>query len=200
MRTYTTAFTQYRNQTVDYRPVRMAAGDTDVVVKSLIRQPGGPPIAVDYSMEKLPPGWKVYDVKIEGISLVENYRNTFNGEIQRDGVDGLIRTLRDKNKALAAQAKRAAMITCKDGRCQVEGPITMGNVTAVLAESARLFEGAAVVVDLAGVTDVDSAAVSLLLEWRRAAAKASRRIDSRTCPPSLTSLAELYGVSHLIGA
>jgi phospholipid transport system substrate-binding protein len=104
VRTYAAAFTQYRNQTVDYRPVRMTPADTDVVVKSLVKQPTGQPIAIDYSMEKLGGAWKVYDVKIEGISLVENYRNTFNGEIQRGGVDGLIRTLNDKNKSLAAQA------------------------------------------------------------------------------------------------
>jgi phospholipid transport system substrate-binding protein len=106
VRTYTTAFSQYRNQTVDYRPLRMAPTDTEVVVKSLIKQPAGQPIAVDYSMEKLPAGWKVYDVKIEGISLVENYRNTFNGEIQRNGVDGLIKALSDKNRTLAVQASR----------------------------------------------------------------------------------------------
>jgi phospholipid transport system substrate-binding protein len=104
VRTYATAFSQYRNQTVDYRPMRMDPADTDVVVKSLIKQPSGQPVAIDYSMEKLAGTWKVYDVKIEGISLVENYRNTFNGEIQRGGVDGLIRTLTDKNKMLAAQA------------------------------------------------------------------------------------------------
>ena len=104
VRTYTVAFTQYRNQTVDYRPLRMAPTDTEVVVKSLIRQPTGQPVAIDYSMEKLAGAWKVYDVKIEGISLIENYRNTFNGEIQRGGVDGLIRTLADKNRTLAAQA------------------------------------------------------------------------------------------------
>ncbi|MDB5863831.1 MAG: transporter substrate-binding protein, partial [Betaproteobacteria bacterium] len=70
VRTYTTAFSQYRNQTVDYRPLRMAPSDTDVVVKSLIKQPAGQPVSVDYSMEKLGGAWKVYDVKIEGISLV----------------------------------------------------------------------------------------------------------------------------------
>jgi len=104
VRTYTTAFTQYRNQTVDYRPVRMAPTDTDVVVKSVIRQPAGQPIAIDYSMEKNASGWKVYDVRIEGISLVENYRGTFNSEVQRGGVDGLIRSLKEKNRTLAAQA------------------------------------------------------------------------------------------------
>ena len=104
VRTYTTAFTQYKNQTVDYKPVRMAPTDTDVVVKSLISQPSGQPVAIDYNMEKGPAGWKVYDVKIEGVSLVENYRHTFNSEIQRGGVDGLINTLAQKNKTLAAQS------------------------------------------------------------------------------------------------
>lgn len=108
VRTYATAFMGYRNQTIEYRPLRMATSDTDVVVKSLIKQPAGQPIAIDYSMSKAAGVWKVYDVKIEGISLVENYRNTFNSEIQRSGVDGLIRVLTDKNKALAAQAQGQA--------------------------------------------------------------------------------------------
>lgn len=101
VRTYTTAFTQYRNQTVDYKPLRMGANDTDVTVQSLIKQPSGQPVAVDYSMEKTDAGWKVYNVKIEGISLVENYRNTFNTEIQKNGVDGLIKSLADKNAQVA---------------------------------------------------------------------------------------------------
>ena len=106
VRTYATAFAQYRNQTVDYRPLRMGPGDTDVVVKSLIKQPAGQPIAIDYGMERVSGAWKVYDVKIEGISLVDNYRNTFSGEVQRGGIDGLIRTLSNKNKTLAAQWAR----------------------------------------------------------------------------------------------
>lgn len=101
IRTYTTAFTQYKNQTVEYRPLRLAPGDNDVVVKSFIKQPSGQPIAVDYNMEKTDAGWKVYNMKIEGISLVENYRNTFNTEIQKGGIDGLIKTLADRNKSLA---------------------------------------------------------------------------------------------------
>ncbi len=99
VRTYTTAFTQYKNQTVEYKPLRAAAGDTEVVVQSLIKQNSGPPVAVDYSMEKTDAGWKVYNMKIEGISLVENYRNTFNSEIQKHGVDGLIASLANKNRS-----------------------------------------------------------------------------------------------------
>lgn len=105
VRTYTAAFTQYKNQIIEYRPLKLAPGDDDVVVKSLIKQPSGQPVAVDYSMEKTDQGWKVYNVKIEGISLVENYRNTFNTEIQKHGIDGLIKTLAEKNKALVQQAQ-----------------------------------------------------------------------------------------------
>ncbi len=105
VRTYTTAFTQYKNQTVEYKPARMAAGDTDVVVQSLIKQNSGPPVAVDYNMEKTDAGWKVYNMKIEGISLVENYRNTFNTEVQKHGVDGLIATLAEKNRSTQVTQK-----------------------------------------------------------------------------------------------
>lgn len=105
VRTYTSAFTQYRNQSVEYRRPRMSAGDTDVVVQSLIKQPSGQPLAVDYSMEKTANGWKVYNVKIEGVSLVENYRSTFNSEIQKNGIDGLINALAERNRALGAQAQ-----------------------------------------------------------------------------------------------
>lgn len=106
VRTYTAAFTQYKNQTVEYRPLRLAPDETDAVVKSLIKQPGGQPIAIDYGMEKTDRGWKVYNVKIEGVSLVENYRNTFNSEVQKNGVDGLIKSLAEKNKVLAQASQK----------------------------------------------------------------------------------------------
>jgi len=98
VRTYTAAFTQYKNQTVEYRPLRLAPDETDAVVKSLVKQPSGQPIAIDYGMEKTDRGWKVYNVKIEGISLVENYRNTFNSEVQKNGVDGLIKSLAERTR------------------------------------------------------------------------------------------------------
>ena len=103
VRTYTTAFTQYKDQSIEYRPLKLAPDETDVVVKSLIKQSSGQPVTVDYRMEKTDRGWKVYDVKIEGISLVENYRGTFNSEVQRSGIDGLIKTLGDKNRAQLAK-------------------------------------------------------------------------------------------------
>jgi phospholipid transport system transporter-binding protein len=92
------------------------------------------------------------------------------------------------------------MISCEGDRCTVQGPITINNATDVLAESAMRFTGNHLVVDLAGVTEVDSAAVSLLLEWRRAAKRANRYIEFVNLPQSLRSLADLYGVSDLITA
>ena len=91
------------------------------------------------------------------------------------------------------------MISCTGERCTVEGPVTMKNVTAVLAESARVFSTPRIVVDLGGITEVDSSAVSLFLEWRRTAAKAGRTIEYRNMPPNLRTLAELYGVLDLLG-
>jgi phospholipid transport system transporter-binding protein len=80
----------------------------------------------------------------------------------------------------------------------VQGPITMNNVTAVLAESGRVFPAGDLVVDLAGVTEVDSSTVSLLLEWQRVARATARRIDVVNIPANLKSLADLYGVSDLL--
>ena len=90
------------------------------------------------------------------------------------------------------------MISCVEGRCALQGPVTMANVTHVLAESEHLFSGTDVIIDLAGVTDVDSAAVSLLLEWRRLARAAHRKIGFANVPENVKSLAELYGVSDLL--
>ena len=100
--TYTSAFTQYRDQVIEYRPLKLQAGDSDVVVRSLIKQASGAdPIDINYSMEKTDKGWQVYDVTIAGVSLVQNYRSSFQTEIQRSGLDGLIATLAGKNKSLS---------------------------------------------------------------------------------------------------
>ena len=98
VRTYSGALNQYRNETIDYRPVRMGAADTEVTVRTAVMKAGGSPVQIDYSMEKLPEGWKAYDVIVGGVSLVTNYRDEFNEQIRSGGVDGLIKTLGDKNK------------------------------------------------------------------------------------------------------
>jgi len=107
VQTYTASLMLYKDQKIDYRPLKLAPEDNDVLVRSLVRQSGGgEPVQVDYGMEKLDSGWKVYNVKIGGISLVESYRSTFNTEIQKNGMDGLIKSLRDKNRALIAQSDK----------------------------------------------------------------------------------------------
>ncbi len=104
VRTYSSALSTYRNQVIEFKPLRAAAGDKDVTVRSQIRQPGSPPMSIDYSMEKDPSGWKVYDVVVGGVSLVTNYRETFNSEIHDAGVDGLIKSLASKNRSVVIHA------------------------------------------------------------------------------------------------
>jgi len=102
--TYTTALSQSNtnNPVVEVKPLRLSPSDTDVTVKTLVRESGRQPIAIDYRMAKTPNGWKVYDVVVENLSLVTNYRGSFNSEITRSGIDGLIKALEDKNRQLAA--------------------------------------------------------------------------------------------------
>ena len=105
VRTYTASLTLYRDQTIDYRPVKLTPGAADVVVKSMVRQARGEPISVDYAMEKTESGWRVYDVKLAGISLVETYRSAFSAEIERSDIEGLIKALAAKNRALGGKKK-----------------------------------------------------------------------------------------------
>jgi phospholipid transport system substrate-binding protein len=81
----------------------MQPGDTDVTVRSEVKQPGGEPIAIQYNMEKVDGSWKVYDLSVAGVSLVTTYRETFNTEVRSGGVEGLIKTLKTKNQQLAAK-------------------------------------------------------------------------------------------------
>jgi phospholipid transport system substrate-binding protein len=102
VRTYSNALTSYKNQKVVYKPFKMNAGDTDVLVRTEVQQSGSKPVQLDYSLEKLDSGWKVYDVVVAGISLVTNYRDQFGQEIRNGGIDGLIATVAAKNKSLEA--------------------------------------------------------------------------------------------------
>jgi len=99
VRTYSTAISNYRDQKIDYKPLRAKPEDTEVTVKSEVKQSGSTqPVSIDYEMEKTPYGWKVYDVKVGGVSLVTTYRDTFASEVKDNGVDGLIKSLAAKNR------------------------------------------------------------------------------------------------------
>ncbi len=103
VRTYSTSLSQFRNQTIEVKPLKFAPTDTDVVVKTVISQGGGSGIPIDYSMEKAADGWKAYDVLIDGVSMVTNYRSSFNSEIQQGGIDGLVKSLAARNAKNAAK-------------------------------------------------------------------------------------------------
>ena len=98
VRTYSTALSSYHDQIIEFKPLRAAAGDREVTVRSVIRQSGAAPMSMDYEMEKLPQGWKVYDIKLDGVSLITTYRETFADTVRDSGMDGLIKLLADKNR------------------------------------------------------------------------------------------------------
>jgi len=98
LRTYATALGKYKDQVIEYKPMRIEPDAKNVTVKTQILQSGGQPIAVDYSLVKNGASWKVYDIVIENVSLVTNYRSQFSNEIRQNGIDSLNTKLADKNK------------------------------------------------------------------------------------------------------
>lgn len=108
VRTYATALLKYNDETIVYLPFRLSPDDRTVTVKSEVRRTdGGPPIAINYSFYRTDAGWKVYDVTIEGASLVTTYQSTYSARVQREGVNALITSLAQDNKA-AAEGKTAS--------------------------------------------------------------------------------------------
>jgi phospholipid transport system substrate-binding protein len=102
MRTYASSLSAFGDQKFDFRPLRLKPDDTDVTVQVRVLQPGTQAVVVEYDMEKTKDGWKCYDVRVAGISLVVNYRTEFSNIARDKGIDGLINTLEAKNKSLAA--------------------------------------------------------------------------------------------------
>jgi len=103
VRTYSSSLSQFKNQQIEVRPLKIGPSESEVVVKTTISQQGAPGIPIDYSMEKTKDGWKVFDVLIDGVSLVTNYRSSFATEIKNGGVDGLVKSLSDRNAKNAAK-------------------------------------------------------------------------------------------------
>lgn len=113
VRTYSSSLSAYRNQEIQVKPGKVGAQDKDTTVRTAVIQQGGPQIPIDYAMQKTEGGWKVYDVIIDGASLVTTYRGSFNDQIQKGGVDGLIKTLADRNRAPEPPAKPALKADAK---------------------------------------------------------------------------------------
>jgi len=103
VRTYSTSLTQFKNQTIQVKNVDSRPDESDVLVHTLIIPSGGQNIPVDYNLERVPDGWLVFDIKVDGVSLVTNYRNEFSDVVHRSGIDGLIKVLEDKRRLAAKQ-------------------------------------------------------------------------------------------------
>jgi phospholipid transport system substrate-binding protein len=99
VRTYSSAIAAYSNQKFEFRPLRAKPTDTDVTVNVRVMQGGSQPVTIDYDMEKRPTGWKVWDVRVGGISLVANYRTEFDNLVRERGIDGLLKALQAKNSS-----------------------------------------------------------------------------------------------------
>ncbi len=107
VRTYSNALTSYKNQKLVYKPFKMDPGDSEVLVRTEVIQPGSKPVQIDYNLKKADAGWKVFDVVVAGISLVTNYRDQFAQEVRSGGIDGLIAAIAAKNKSLPGGSAKA---------------------------------------------------------------------------------------------
>jgi phospholipid transport system substrate-binding protein len=105
VRTYSGALSRVTDHQVKMRPFKGQPTDTDVLVRTQVAPSNGDPIQLDYRLQKTPAGWKIYDVTILGVSMVETFRASFASEVNQNGVDGLIKALADRNKQLAAGNK-----------------------------------------------------------------------------------------------
>lgn len=101
VRTYSAAISSVADYKIEFKPLKMQPGETDVLVSTEVSKPGMAPITIDYRLEKQDSGWKVYDVMVDNVSLVTVYRNSFNSEVRKTGISGLIQSLVRRNQSAA---------------------------------------------------------------------------------------------------
>ncbi|RSZ58269.1 ABC transporter substrate-binding protein [Massilia atriviolacea] len=101
--TYSGALSQIKNETVEFKPLRAAPEDKEVEVRSQVNVARGEPVTLNYRLAQTPAGWKIFDINVLGAWLVETYKGTFASEINKSGIDGLIKTLAERNKKLASK-------------------------------------------------------------------------------------------------
>ena len=106
VRTYSASLSSVADYRVEFKPFKLAPGASDVTVNTEVSKPGAPPIPIDYRMEKKDAGWKVYDVLVDNVSMVTVYRNSFNSEVRKGGVEGLLAALSRRNQPAASGAKK----------------------------------------------------------------------------------------------
>lgn len=101
VRTYSASLSSVADYKVDFKPFRLNPGETDVMVNTEVSKPGAPPIPINYRMEKQGDGWKVYDVLVDNVSMVTVYRNSFNSEVRKGGIGGLLAALTRRNQPVS---------------------------------------------------------------------------------------------------
>lgn len=101
VRTYSASLTSVSDYKIEFTPLKMVPGDEDVTVNTMVSKPGAPPIPIDYRMEKQDAGWKVFDVLVDNVSMVTVYRNSFNSEVRKGGIEGLVAALNRRNQPAA---------------------------------------------------------------------------------------------------
>jgi phospholipid transport system substrate-binding protein len=106
VRTYSASLTSVSDYQIEFKPLKAAASATDVTVNTQVSKPGAPPIPIDYRMEKQDSGWKVYDVLVDNVSMVTVYRNSFNSEVRKGGVEGLLAALSRRNQPAASSGTK----------------------------------------------------------------------------------------------
>jgi len=104
VRTYSVALASYRDQAIEFRPLRARSGDAEVTVVSRVKQSGAEPVVIEYDLAKSESGWKVFDIRVAGISLVVTYRSAFAEEVRNHGIEGLISLLSGKNRGAVKPA------------------------------------------------------------------------------------------------
>jgi phospholipid transport system substrate-binding protein len=110
VRTYSQVLLEFRDQAIDYKPLRAAPGENEVTVRSTMRRSGVEPLTIDYDMAEGPAGWKVFDVKVAGVSLVLAYRDSFAQAVRSGGIDGLIKALEERNRQNLSGSSEAAKL------------------------------------------------------------------------------------------
>jgi phospholipid transport system substrate-binding protein len=103
VRTYSASLSSVTDYQIEFKPLKAAASATDVTVNTQVSKPGAPPIPIDYRMEKQADGWKVYDVLVDNVSMVTVYRNSFNSEVRKGGVEGLLAALSRRNSPVSTK-------------------------------------------------------------------------------------------------
>ena len=110
VRTYSAAIRAYRDETFDFNTLNVTAGGNEAVVRSVIRQGGSARVTIDYDMHRTPAGWKVQEIRMDGVNLIANYRPTFAARVLDGGVDALIKALTDKNRQSSYSGPRTATV------------------------------------------------------------------------------------------